>query len=371
MAKLSRPRSHVAQRCRQALHALAFLLLGCGGEQPSASSGSAGQIGTGAGNSPGGSAGTGGGESPQSGGHSGTSSGGASGAGATSGAPIGDGKLGSRCSSDDACGAGLSCFRGDANALLGAGPAGGLCTLSCLENKAACAAAGTGATCVQFGATQAICLEGCAFGDPAASASKCHARSDLACANVIDASEAAAGVCDDDLDCGAGHSCVDGTCFASAQACLPQCASDDDCGAGRHCDRGSAYGGTGGLCRDAAPSGLATGAACQVAGKSCRGACLPVGTDAGVCADGCVFGVEQSCGWSGQGAATAACLQLMYADQGRGDAALCTPLCDCDADCSAGTICRAFPDDSTFDTRYGRVGLCVARAADAPGISCK
>lgn len=370
MAKLPRPRNRTAQRCCQALPAVALLLLACGGEETTAPTGSAGQIGTGAGSNQGGLAGTSGGESPQASGQSGKSSGGASGVGAADGAPSADGKLGSRCSSDDACAAGLFCLRSDSEALFGGGPAGGLCTLSCLENKAACTATSTKATCVQFGATQAICLEGCAFGEPGGSVGKCHARSDFACANVIDASEPADGLCDDDLDCGAGHRCADGTCFASAQACLPQCGSNEDCSAGRHCDAGSAYGGPGGLCRDAAPTGLSTGAVCQVAGETCRGACLPVGTDTGVCGDGCVFGADESCGWMGQGAADAACLQLMYAGQDRGDAALCTPLCDCDADCSPSTVCFAFPDDSTFGTRYGRVGLCVAPNADAPGIPC-
>jgi hypothetical protein len=366
MANLFRSRSHVTQW----VHAVALLVLACGGEEPATggAAGSAGQIGTGAGSSQGSSAGTSGGELP--GGQSGKASGGASG-GAGGTAPTENGKLGSSCVSDAACADGLKCLRSDSDALLGGGPAGGLCTLSCLDDKAACATAGAAATCVQFGAAQAFCLEGCAFGDPAASASKCHGRSDLACANVVDASQAAAGVCDDDLDCGAGHSCAQGTCYVTAQACLPQCRSDADCEAGLHCDGGSAYGGPGGLCRVAAATGLATGAVCQVAGHTCRGACLPVGTDAGVCADGCSFGAEQSCGWSGQGAADAACLQLMYSDQGRGDAALCTPLCDCDADCSPSTVCLAFPDDSTFDTRYGRTGLCVAPSADAPGIACK
>jgi len=357
---------------------------GSGGATASGGAGNAGASsgsgGASSGNAAGSSTSGEGGAGESSGGTSngGTSNGGTSNGGTSSGGSSGtfgggrgvvDGTLGSSCSENDECVQGLTCLIPGSTSLVGGSPAGGLCTLPCTQGGTTCADLSPTASCVFLDATTAYCFEGCDFGDPTSGNAKCHTRANMACATVYNG-EPIGTACQTTEQCPANFACAQGYCYAQATACVPQCNSDADCGDAGYCDFSSVFT-TYGLCRAAPPTGDATGATCNVDASTCRGACLAVSDSVSICADGCTFGVRESCGFDGIGQADAACRYLFSDEQGAGDGAACVELCDCNDDCeNPGLVCLPFPSDSMLPTTHGRPGYCYLPSGTSTGIAC-
>jgi len=260
------------------------------------------------------------------------SAGGRAGAVGRAGSGNADSAIGTSCTSDAQCGAGLKCAT-VANELFGAnsGPAHGMCTMPCDPNlrSADCAAVEPGSGCVDFGSAAApagYCLESCVPGGNATDAvSKCSGRFDVACVNL-------------------------GSVAQPAPFCLPQCISDADCGTGLFCDKGI------GLCTSVKPAGDPTGTVCDpnAATTTCQSFCLP-DDDAGTtgrCAEYCSVGVP--CMFTGTTPGG------FCVGSGTGDLGFCEPLCSCTSDCPfGGDLCRKWASgESDLANALGSDGLC-------------
>jgi hypothetical protein len=250
--------------------------------------------------------------------------------------------VGRACQVDADCGApGTFCLSSASNALVGGGPAHGLCTSDCSADPTVCAAVDATSICVGLtsAAGTAYCLETCTVGPVVTK--KCHARPDFAC---------------DDSGSGGGN----GVGF-----CRPVCRGNVDC-AGRQCDVGI------GLCKDGIPGTLPIGSACDVTATPdpCRGACVPLGQGgaAGTCTGFCSIGTI-GCGKDPASTAPlgAACLfdGTIAGIADVGDVGLCGALCDCDSECaSPGRVCA--PLEAPDQAAYGRAGYCGG-VTDAQG----
>lgn len=240
--------------------------------------------------------------------------------------------VGRNCEDDASCGEGLTCFRSGANDFFGAGPAGGYCSLQCVD-ESECAAIDPASTC-----DSGLCLRACRSQDPtSAQENKCLGRRDVACQ-----SEAYLGLAS----------------FTGARQpglCLPQCGSDEDCD-GRFCDLAR------GLCTSAQPTGAEVGAACETDDDCAGRRCIADGPNARLCTAPCVFGQPVGCG---QGITanprSKACFRPVVtgfaSSEGLGDVGLCIEACDVDSDClqvASGFVCVADPVVS----RFGRAGIC-------------
>jgi hypothetical protein len=241
---------------------------------------------------------------------------GSAGEGAGGEAQPGHPDVGRGCQADADCvDPALSCIVvADVGSVLGGGPAGGYCSLTC-EKDSDC---GTGNFCWPPAAT-GTCLLGCRWGDPPIATledpldpGKCHGRDDLRCERV----------------------------GGSGAVCLPTCQSDAQC-AGASCDPRS------GLCVEVPTAGDPTNGACDpdALRATCAGSCIGVGAGAGFCASPCSFAggpllETADCG----GVASGICA---YSEPGGGpgDAAFCTGACTAHEDCKQLDLlyCFSFP----------------------------
>jgi hypothetical protein len=232
--------------------------------------------------------------------------------------------LGSQCSSDTDCDAGLRCMLSSSREWLGGGPANGYCTADCIVDPGICAEIDPSAVCLQLSDTTAYCMQSCGVG----SVSKCDGRGDVAC-------DAAS------IDIG---------------FCRPICRSHADCG-NRLCDVGT------GACVDALPAGDPIGAECdpEAATSNCESQiCLPMTETFAVCSGWCNLS-ETGCGLDNdipREPGEAICTFGVLAGSGLGDLGYCNQRCDCDADClhPDGT-CLIVPSDVA--AVFGSDGLCV------------
>jgi hypothetical protein len=317
----------------------------------------------GTGTSGGGNAGSGGSTSGTGGGVSGGGSGGAA---ATA-------NIGAECEADGDCGSGLICITADSTIFGSGGPAGGLCSREC-EADADC---GNAAYCVPFeeDATSGYCIEACETGS--AGEPKCHQRSNVACGllGLVPTTTA----CTSRDDCGSGQLCDTeaGTCGDIVPGCVPTCGGDFDCGSGQYCSFAT------GLCTDGSGSGLDIGELCDPAAATnpCSGFCSATneaGTE-GICSALCTLSPTLAgCGWSGEGAADAACLfgtvLSPEGDLGAGDIGLCGVLCDCNDDCNAENDRCVDETGGDVLSLFGRNGYCRPLAAgetESDSIACE
>jgi hypothetical protein len=337
--------------------------------------GGAGAPGSGAGPSAGGATSTGGGNSAGGSSAGASSAGGSTSAGGgtgiggligiagttgsggvTSMGPVG---LGSPCLTAKDCLTGFTCLGPTSTELDGGGIANGLCTIDCsaditaaATDLSACSPAGVNAICLQVSDTKAYCVESCNLGPLTAAQTKCHNRSDMACA------------------------LPDG---APSGYCKPTCRGDFDC-AGRTCDlaEGTCTGGI------AATRKLPLGTKCDPnvdpANDTCEGACVGVldtnatTTMVGFCSGFCTLG-EIGCGVDPNSTAPLSALCLFGTDTQSdvGDLGFCAELCDCNDDCTnKDFLCT---EVMGLQAQLGRVGACgppsSAPADAAAGIACK
>jgi|SRR6478736_553724 len=258
------------------------------------------------------------------------------GAGAPSVAPQLNLFLGAPCQSDAQCGVGLQCLQPDTVSLSIGGPPNGLCTVACSTNST-CEQISPSAGCYQPN-DQGYCIEACNPGEPKAGISKCHGRTDFACAPFS---------------------------MGSTFLCVPLCTADAQCGHGLHCDPKS------GECVQQVATGEPPGSPCDpsAANDPCQGFCLQTSEGSGVCAELCV--AEQPCLYE-DGTPHGACFG-QFASQatfGPGDIGFCDPNCMCSDDClSPDDRCRAW-GDTALEIRFGAKGLCYPDLAGRPELTC-
>ena len=283
----------------------------------------------------------------------------------------GSATLGSSCKASSDCKTGLTCITADSD-LLGnhRAPPHGLCTASCTAPDD-CAQFGAAAICYPFSdGGSGFCIEGCAFGEPAAGAKKCHDRLDFSCLPALIGQTT--DPCQDYTDCFSGELCLDGACAVPFPGCLPSCRGDLDCPSGAYCDQSF----LGGTCTTSKPSGKGLGEPCTVPSSGeapepdeCIGYCQSdSGGSAGHCATTC--GLGNGCAWDAQQQQfDGACLSAstLTADVGAaGDFGFCTLLCSCKADClNASLDCAELPD-GPLGTGFSGPGLCLE---DTSGLS--
>jgi hypothetical protein len=247
------------------------------------------------------------------------------GSGGTGGA-IANSRLGSACTSDAVCGAGLRCVTQVGGSVL----PGGLCTAPCgneVDFDAFCGAISTGSLCVTLGTglNEAYCLQSCTVGNDVS----CFAREDAACTELTDGSH----------------------------TCIPTCNGDVQCTDFTHpfCSGESSW------CETAAdPGTLPLGARCNpnAAVDECAdGACYEYDAAGnGFCSSACRIGTVPQCGWDGTSTtANGLCLLLLDSFASSADLGFCAQLCNTDADCLfPGFICNALSGLSQF----GKAGYC-------------
>jgi hypothetical protein len=250
--------------------------------------------------------------------------------------------LGASCRRDADCGdPELTCLLASSTALGGRGPAGGLCTRTCASDDD-CTKWDASATCQSDSPdpTQLYCFEGCSHDDqyrsPRPSASKCHGRTDMACAG--------------------------GELGFAATLCVPACTTDAQCGSGLRCNPHW------GLCQADAPQGDPVGTACDPRTRptTCDGFCLGSSSGVGICTQVCPLGAPGVCGHDDGGTRREACLAQLPPNGGTsvGDLGACSKLCNCDADCAlAGLVC----EPTALAGGTGFRGTCVA--ADLTTVS--
>lgn len=260
-----------------------------------------------------------------------------------------DAVVGATCESDDDCDLGLICVTADSNSLISGGPAGGLCTQTCLNY------CGSDAVCLTFD-NDNYCMPLCTPGDGQVD---CLGRPDMAC----DVLAAATGVsCSVDSNCGSGEACLDGTCVFGVPVCLPRCAIDAECPEGRFCDPRT------GECVDTEPSGKGVGESCDPdLADDCRGYCV-----SSRCIEFCSAGNYPACGSSSLVEGTADCLLPVYEGAtDLGDVGICFELCDCSSECPSNLSCISFqtPGIDLLD-RHGRQGFCDAEVSGDVVLSC-
>jgi hypothetical protein len=240
-----------------------------------------------------------------------------------------DGRLGSRCGEQEACGeTGLLCLGPDSTVFAG-GPAGGLCTAPCLGDTD-CHYFDASATCAA-----GVCFEGCTLSTALGGeldGSKCHGRDDLACTVF----------------------CTDSSCADIVGGCIFSCATDDQCGEGLFCNRGT------GLCQASPLGSEPIGSPCDLLAveTTCQGSCVvhpdagSVGLTAGICAESCTLGAMHACGADAEDRRIA-CLGSP-GSYGIGDQGRCWSLCDCSSECLEDERCER----TDFGGRFDALGIC-------------
>lgn len=298
--------------------------------------------------------------------------GGGAGSGGSGASPNVSTRLGQACVNDADCGGGeLICLTSDA--LLGAGPGKGLCTLPC-SSASQCLEVSDNAYCYPLTDNDAYCIEGCLPGE--LGVPKCHEREEVAC-SLIGLIPREGADCVDSDDCRDGELCssTELVCGEIVTGCVPVCGGDYDCASGQSCDFLT------GLCANSKPDGLPLGSFCNPNANPdpCNGFCLGGSeADEGECSALCTLTPALSgCGWSGpdDGPAKTACLfatRVSGADTAPGDVGLCGTLCDCNSQCQlTGDVCI---DESTdpmtgepahlVKAFWGREGYCRPLASD-------
>jgi hypothetical protein len=240
--------------------------------------------------------------------------------------------LGRACDGDGDCGGVLTCWRPGPNALGGA-PARGYCTTDCDSCKEH-----GGQRCHEDASGASHCLLGCTPGPEGIewNPTKCHGRPELACLPWS----------------------------ATEIVCVPQCNSDADC-EGFWCNPGN------GLCQAEPPTGWAHGSECSISDAGvdeCLGFCLTL-VQPRWCSGRCTIGVEATCGWEpASGLPARHVCGMIFPGAGPGDFGVCTPLCECDADCPNATYrCQPFSNPELED-KYKMKGYC---AEQGQGIPCQ
>jgi hypothetical protein len=279
---------------------------------------------------------------------------GAGGSGGTGG--ITNFNLGTACSSNAQCGAGLYCLLPSSKDLDGKGAPKGLCTADCSSSATVCDAFGNNTICLEYPNQKSICIEGCNFGPTTLtqfSPNKCRGRQELACAPFFDAQSNFIGA-----------------------GCVTNCNANSDCGPGLYCDPSD------GACTSTPPTGLPLGSSCTQpspgGNDACKGNCTSLqgtGSQTTVCTEVCTMGAVPQCGWSGPGTtADAFCLYSatvisQNGGPGVGDRGSCGQLCDCNSQCAnPSMVCSAFAGTpaSDLENLTSRKGYCTL---DGPGIT--
>ncbi|MEI9940033.1 MAG: hypothetical protein WDO69_22660 [Pseudomonadota bacterium] len=260
--------------------------------------------------------------------------------------------IGTKCTSDAQCTAGLTCAKANTTSLGDGGPSFGMCTKSCDPTQLdptldECGPIETGSGCVNFGTSTSplgFCMEGCTQGDPTDVTTKCQGRSDFVCADL-------------------GSD-------APAPFCIPWCRSDAECGTGLFCNKGS------GLCSKTKPTGDPVGTICTPGATTptCEGACLRTTDDGvtpvlGVCAELCSAGTECMISGTTPGGFCAGPLSNPF---GAIDVGYCLPNCACTSDCKfPGDLCRKWADDeSDLAMLTGAEGLCYPNVTMSVELTC-
>ena len=259
-------------------------------------------------------------------------------------------KLGSTCTSDASCGAGLVCLKANSTELGSGGPANGLCTLPC-ESTDECDAVEAGSACFNFG-TQAApslyCLEACTQGPPGVEP-KCKDRPDFACTDLAAA-----------------------TAPAADPFCLPLCRYDEECGAGLFCSQRT------GLCSKTKPTGDPFGTPCDPSATTdpCEGFCVQTSATGetpvrGQCAEVCAGNFP--CNYTGTQPGG---LCVVPSSLGDLDLAICRPNCECQSDCLGDDFCRAWSTTNADELAIKEVlgnadGLCFPNVTGSVAIECE
>jgi len=257
-------------------------------------------------------------------------------------------RLGASCRQDAECPPKAFCLDAVDTRLFGGAPPEGTCVADCSSDVAVCDQF-MEAVCVgidqspaqadaQVSAT-AFCLESCTLGP--VTDSKCHGRDVVACAPLVDSSNAEGfcrPVCSNDTQCPSG------VCAADRGVCVASTTPDDTFG--RRCDAITDAG-------SAADSEAGTEAA------GCDGICLELDEATAVCSRRCVFGETVECAPASGGLRRGGCL-FVTSGGSIGDLGYCAELCDCNDDCiEPSFVCDAF-DDSALETAFARKGVCAS-----------
>lgn len=260
----------------------------------------------------------------------------------------GEPEFGAACDADAPCSGGLSCITTDFFP-------GGYCSALCEEESCA-----SDASCVSdYGLD--LCLADCAADSDCRTGYQCWRGT---CRPP----------CPDSSFCGGGDSvCEDGRCRG------PACEGDADCPPGRVCESGRCVGGG---TADAGP-GRDAGTPDCTAGRDCpSGICLPPDLG-GRCADPCVDRASCASGalvcspvrvdTDGDGTfdvvrpacldadpsgrfLAAACSSDAMCESRACQSGQCVEVCDDDADCLLGQVCRELERGRTTDGRYSGCG---------------
>jgi hypothetical protein len=261
-------------------------------------------------------------------------------------AAVDDGTLGSRCTEDDDCAAGLGCLVPPEGPSAPPGPAGGLCTAPCTSDGQ-CSRLQAWSAC-----RNGLCLEACLIDvapDELRGQLKCHERDDVACVVA---------------------ECMGALCRTSVDVCAPLCGADERCGAGLFCNPAS------GLCQTNPAAGDPPGSPCDyyATENTCRGYCdvdplatAKAGAIVGGCVEPCTLDAEFACGGpNGEGRACLGGFGAKIEGHAPVDLGVCVDLCDCDADCNEGRICSRVE----LGDRAKAAGICAPGVRSASGSAC-
>ncbi len=251
------------------------------------------------------------------------------------------------------------CFDAD---YLGGELPGGICTLRCDEDPAACERRDPPSVCVvtaeegagrDGGDAEAHCLPQCELGE--ADGDKCYGRENMACAEVsADADDATTSSLRRAADVGDG----------SLAVCRPLCSADAQCGSGE-CDPRT------GACVSSVNEFL-FGGECdpdEDATTQCAGVCVEV-DGVGFCSQRCRLGSLGDCGASGGSDARGLCRFPEREHGAVGDVGFCSLLCDCDTDCGHAEMqCEPFAS-STLEALTGALGVCTPSNGTTARVAC-